>query len=189
MSRAHWPPTPLQALGMACPEQSAPLGQFWVRVHIWSTAGQEGMDGQAGPTVTELHGWTGFGGRGMRMGLSQQGTLHSKELGSLVGVSSFRSPWHSQDAIESKMFLFLLGISQHHPRPVAHEQPWGSSVRTWKGKSNGETKRIHFKEPRGLAQGFVLMTRDSRGVPLPRVGGSRHPQMLSEVGTGIHPWG
>lgn len=46
-----WATYPLQALGMACPEQSAPLGQFWMRVHTWSTAGQEGMDGQAGPTM------------------------------------------------------------------------------------------------------------------------------------------
>lgn len=112
---------PLQALGMACPEQSAPLGQFWVRVHTWSTAGQEGM---AGPTVIEnsceLHGWIGIDGHGMRMGLSQQRTLHSKELGSLVGVSSLRSPWHSQDVIESKMFLFLLRVAQYHLRPVVH---------------------------------------------------------------------
>lgn len=33
---------PLQALGMACAEQWAPLGQLWVRVHSWCTAGQEG---------------------------------------------------------------------------------------------------------------------------------------------------
>lgn len=69
-------PQPLQALGMACPEQWAPLGQFWVRVHTWSTAGQEG------PGLIEIsserHGWTGISGCGMRMGLSQEGTLHSK---------------------------------------------------------------------------------------------------------------
>lgn len=47
----------------------------------------------------------------------------------------------------------------------------GSCVRTWKGNSSGKTKRTHFQEPRGLVQGFVLMTRDSRGVPLLR--GSR----------------
>lgn len=109
---------PLQALGMACAEQWAPLGQFWARVHTWS------MDGQAGSTVIEncceLHGWTGIGGHGMRMRLSQQGTLHSKELGSLVGVTSPRSPWPSKDAIESKMSLFLLWLAQCHPRPVAH---------------------------------------------------------------------
>lgn len=62
-------------------------------------------------------------------------------------------------------------------------------MRTWKGNNSGETKRTHFKEPRGLAQGFVLMTRDSRGVPLQRGGGLTAPQMLSEVGTGIHPLG
>lgn len=44
----------------------------------------------------------------------------------------------------------------------------GSCVRTWKGNSSGKTKRTHFQEPRGLVQGFVLMTRDSTGVPLLR---------------------
>lgn len=52
-----------------------------------------------------------------------------------------------------------------------------------------EPKGLTFKEPGELAQGFVLMTRDNRGVPLLRLGGSLHPQMLSEVGTGIHPLG
>lgn len=56
----------------------------------------------------------------MRMGLSQQETLHSKELGSPVGVTSFRSPWHSQDATESKIFLFLLWVAQYNPKPMAH---------------------------------------------------------------------
>lgn len=69
---------------------------------------------------SELHGWTGFSGRGRRMGLSQQGALHSKELGPPVGVTSLRSPWPSQGAIESKMSLFLLWVAQCHPRPVAH---------------------------------------------------------------------
>lgn len=114
---------PLQALGMACPELNCPLGQFWVRVHTWPTAGQEGMEGQAGSTVIEnsceLRGWTGIGGHGMRMGLSQQRTLHSKELGSLVGVTSLRSPWALQDPLESKMSLFLLWVAQCHSRPVA----------------------------------------------------------------------
>lgn len=54
------------------------------------------------------------------MGLSQQETLHSKELGSPVGVTSFRSPWHSQDATESKIFLFLLWVAQYNPKPMAH---------------------------------------------------------------------
>lgn len=80
------------------------------------------MDGQAGPTVIscEPHGWAGIGGHGMSMGLSQQGTLHSKELGFPVGVTSPRSPWPSQDAIESKMSLFLLRVTQCYPRLVAH---------------------------------------------------------------------
>lgn len=81
------------------------------------------MDGQAGSTVIEnsceLRGWTGIGGHGMRMGLSQQRTLHSKELGSLVGVTSLRSPWALQDPLESKMSLFLLRVAQCHSRPVA----------------------------------------------------------------------
>lgn len=82
------------------------------------------MHGQAGSTVIEncceLRGWTGIGGHGMRMGLSQQGPLHSKELGSPVAVTSLRSPWPSQDAIESKTSLLLLRVAQCHPWPVAH---------------------------------------------------------------------
>lgn len=40
----------LQASGTAHPKQQAPLGQGWVGAHTWSTAGQEGTDGQVGST-------------------------------------------------------------------------------------------------------------------------------------------
>lgn len=50
--------------------------------------------------------------------------------------------------------------------------------------SNGQDKKICFKAPRGLAQGLVLMTRDSREETTLEGGGSLHPQMLPVVGTG-----
>lgn len=66
---------------------------------------------QAEPVIEngcETSGWTCASGHEIRMGLSQQRRLQSKEPGSLVGVSLLRSSWASQDAIERKTSLFPL---------------------------------------------------------------------------------
>lgn len=130
VSGGHWPPSSFRHQVRPILSNGLPRGRAgWV-----STPGPQqdrrGQMARLGPRAEpviengcETSGWTCAGGHGIRMGLSQQRRLQSKESGSLVGVSSLRSSWASQDAIERKTSLFPLWVAHCHPRPVAQMWP------------------------------------------------------------------